>query len=113
MNLAPSAAQEESAGTGLHHSLVVGNNTYQHVPSLTKCVSDAEDVDRLLSAKDHTVTLVRNGTKAAMEAALATFTSRLRNGCTAVVYFSGHGLSCQTANSSLPVDSFLVPVDGA
>ncbi len=96
----------------VYHALVIGNNAYTHLPPLTSCVHDAEDMAALLSSKGYIVTLVLNGTRAGMVDALLRFQQRLRNGCTSVVLFSGHGFSCQTGQPYLPLDSYLVPVDG-
>ena len=92
---------------GTFRALVVGNNAYTAWRPLVKCVKDACDVAAALGgeAGDYSVSLLSNGTRAAMDEALAQFAGTLEDGCTAVVYFSGHGLSSMGKN-------FLVPVDG-
>jgi hypothetical protein len=93
------------------HALVVGNSTYRYLaPELApthQCAQDAADLSALLTSKGYTVSLVQNGSKADMDSAVLRFLQGLpRHGCTALVYFSGHG----TAHAG---QNYLVPVDGA
>jgi hypothetical protein len=98
-----------------YHALVMGNNAYTpgQFRALGNCVHDAEDMAALLVSKGYAVTLVLNGTRADMVEALLQFQEPIADGCTALVHFSGHGMACQTGRPELPMDSCLVPVDGA
>jgi uncharacterized caspase-like protein len=98
-----------------YHALVIGNNAYTpgQFKALDNCVHDAEDMAALLASKGYAVTLVLNGTREAMVKALLEFQKPISDGCTALVHFSGHGVACQTVRPELPMDSCLVPVDGA
>jgi uncharacterized caspase-like protein len=92
-------------------ALVIGNNVYSgDVGPLSQPGDDARDMSELLTAKGYEVVLLVNGTKEDMLAGLSRFAATLHDGCTGVVFFSGHGFSCQTAASVS--DSYLVPVDG-
>jgi hypothetical protein len=95
-----------SGAPGSFHALVIGNNAYTHLPALSKCVNDAQDMADLLASKGYAVTLVKDGCLADMQDALEGFASKLQAGCTVVVYFSGHGVCVSDMN-------YLVPVDGA
>ena len=92
-------------------ALVIGNNDYSgDVGLLSQPVNDARDMSKLMKTKGYEVVLLVNGTKEEMLAGLSRFLATLHDGCTGVVFFSGHGFSCQTAASVS--DSYLVPVDG-
>jgi hypothetical protein len=56
-----------------HCALVMGNNDYTACEPLTQCVADAQAMSGLLTSKGYATSLVLNGTKGAIEAAVASF----------------------------------------
>lgn len=118
-NLPASLASTETSGTvsdptstTRYHALVIGNDLYAQFPGLGSCVHDAEDMAALLASNGYAVTTVLNGTKVGMEVGLQRFVASLQDGCTAVVFFSGHGLSSPTTDPQEPIESCVLPVDG-
>lgn len=86
-------------------ALVVGNDSYTHVPALRNARNDARSIAAELEAAGFKVTRVLDGTRRSMNEALDGFVRRIGKGDEVIFYFSGHG--------SQPPQSgpFLLPVD--
>ena len=101
--VAPAAAEPRIA-------LVVGNGGYSAVGGLTNPVSDAELMAGTLEGLGFQVTLLRDGTKAAMSTAVGEFGAALREAgpeATGLFYYAGHGVQSFQRNYLLPVDAAL------
>jgi hypothetical protein len=95
-------------GNCFHRALIIGISGYleeESFPNLDFAATDAHDMSSLLCRLGYKVSLALNVSKERLGAAVEKFTSELEPGCTAVFFFSGHGVSCGGRN-------FLVPVDG-
>ena len=91
-------------------ALIVGNGAYTAVGGLSNPVSDAELMAGTLAGLGFTVTLLRDGTKAGMSAAVAEFGAALRAAgpeATGLFYYAGHGVQSFQRNYLLPVDAAL------
>lgn len=85
-------------------ALVVGNDTYTHLPPLKNAVNDARGVAAALTALGFTTQLALDVTVKTMRIAIDKFRETLRPGDVAVVYFAGHGIQIRAVNFLLPVD---------
>jgi uncharacterized caspase-like protein len=85
-------------------AFVVGNNAYQHLWPLGKCVDDARAMGALLERKGYAVTLLEDADVGGFEALFSQFASSLCSGCTVVLHFSGHGFQAAGSNRLLFVD---------
>jgi formylglycine-generating enzyme required for sulfatase activity len=85
-------------------ALVIGNDSYRHVPKLDNARADARALAKALEAAGFVVTLKLDVDQKAMERALRAFKAQLVGGDEAVFYFSGHGVQLAGENFLLPVD---------
>jgi uncharacterized caspase-like protein len=85
-------------------AFVVGNNAYQRVPPLAKCVNDARAMGALLQRKGYVVTILEDAGVDSFAEHFYSFACSLSSGCTVVVLFSGHGFQAAGANRLLFVD---------
>ncbi len=85
-------------------AFVVGNNAYQRLPPLAKCVDDARAMGTLLKRKGYVVTILEDAGVDYFAEHFYNFACSLSAGCTVVVYFSGHGFQDAGANRLLFVD---------
>ena len=95
-------------------ALVVGNAGYVAVSALENPLNDANLIAHTLREIGFEVTLVLDGDKAALEAAVSQFGNDLRAAgteATGLFYFAGHGLQSFGRNYLLPVDA--APLDAA
>src|SRR5712691_11781358 len=90
------SARGQSSGTSLnlgrYHALVIGNQTYRHLPPLATPAADAAAVADLLR-RDYgfTVRLLLNATRVQMVDALADLRGKLGEGDNLLIYYAGHG----------------------
>ncbi len=98
-----SSGADPSLGT--RKALVIGNDTYQSIPTLTRARADATAIAAALTDLGFSVALRTDLDGRAMRTALREFVASLRGGDEAVVYFAGHGVQLGTANYLLPVDA--------
>jgi len=85
-------------------AFVVGNNAYQCVPPLAKCINDARTMGNLLQRKGYVVTILEDAGVDCFAEHFYNFACSLSSGCTVVVHFSGHGCQAAGANRLLFVD---------
>ena len=90
-------------------ALVIGNNDYQHVPTLRTAVNDSVAVADRLEKLGFVVRRATNLDRAGMSRALAGFEASLQPGDRALFFYSGHGFEISGANYLLPID---VPAAG-
>ena len=91
-------------------ALIIGNGAYQHVGPLGNPANDAQLMAQTLGGLGFTVTLVRDGTKAAMGVAVGKFGSDLRAAgpeATGLFFYAGHGVQSFQQNYLLPIDAEL------
>ena len=85
-------------------ALVIGNDSYQHVPGLKNARADARAIARAFERVGYKVQLRLDVNEKAMKDAIRTFKGQVTGGDVAVFYFSGHGVQLGGANYLLPVD---------
>jgi hypothetical protein len=85
-------------------AFVVGNNAYQRMRPLTKCVNDAWAMGALLERKGYVVTLLEDAVVGAFDLHLRQFAQSLSAGSTVILYFSGHGCQVAGVNCLVSVD---------
>jgi hypothetical protein len=89
-----------------HRALVIGCSRYSEaVGSLAHCVQDAAGMAAVLRSKGCAVSLVTNCTREQLGVAFEWFLEALRDGCSVIVFFSGHGLGIGRG-------TYLVPSNG-
>lgn len=90
-------------------ALVIGNAEYAHTSRLPNPVNDAQDVMAALSAAGFAVEpLVKNASKAQLEAALQAFSVKAIGARQALVYYAGHGVEASAENYLVPVEARLL-----
>ena len=90
--------------------MIIGNGAYVKVGALANPASDAQLMADTLGGLGFAVTLMRDGTKVAMSAAVAKFGADLRAAgpeATGLFYYAGHGVQSFSRNYLLPVDTDL------
>ena len=85
-------------------ALLIGNNDYQHAPSLRNAVNDANDLGAVLQQIGFQVQVVTNADRRAMEESMDRFVASLTPGGVGLFLFSGHGMQIDQENYLVPVD---------
>ncbi|WP_233383614.1 caspase family protein [Methylobacterium sp. C25] len=89
-------------------ALVIGNSGYRAVPALPNPRRDAGRIAASLrSAGFQSVTVVDDGSRADLIAALNRFSDAAERADWAIVYYAGHGIEIGGANYLIPVDARL------
>ncbi len=88
-------------------ALVIGNGTYETVPSLTNPLNDARDVSTALRDLGFEVFTVTDASQGGTAAALDDFGEAARRSDVALFYYAGHAFSVGGRNYLVPTD--LVP----
>jgi hypothetical protein len=87
-------------------ALVIGNSTYEHVPSLKNPSNDASLMAASLEKVGFEVTLLKDQDQRSMKSALLVFGRKLKKGAEAgLIYYAGHGIEVDGRNFLVPVDS--------
>jgi hypothetical protein len=87
-------------------ALVIGNSVYPDAGApLPRVINDATAVAEEFRGNNFTVELKTNLSKVDMEKAIETFSSNIKNGATALFYFSGLGIQATHQTYLLPVDA--------
>lgn len=93
---------------GRYHALVIGNQSYRHLPTLDTAVADVKAVGEVLSKKyGFKVTTLTNATRYEILSALNELRGRLTEDDNLLIYYGGHG-ELDRANLRghwLPVDA--------
>ncbi|MBX2799456.1 MAG: SUMF1/EgtB/PvdO family nonheme iron enzyme [Myxococcales bacterium] len=93
-------------------ALVIGNDGYQHVPSLAQAGRDANVVSSALEQLDFEVLVVRDADLQEMKEGLGLFRTRLEAADVGFVYFAGHGIQFNGDNFLIPTDATLRGPEG-
>ena len=84
-------------------ALVIGNQGYSAIPALQKARGDANAMSETLAGLGFDVTLLLDANRQQMNQGISTFTGKLDEGDTALVFFAGHGVQIDGENYLLPV----------
>jgi hypothetical protein len=90
------------SGAANRTALVIGNGKYLSSP-LANPVNDARDMAKMLESCGFKVTLKTNASLRAMETAIRSFGTNLREGGIGLFYYAGHGLQVKGNNYLIPV----------
>ncbi len=104
---APSTAKSPAV-SGTYHALVIGNNAYRNITPLQTAIRDAQEVEKLLKNQFGFQTrLVTNGTRKEILSNLNSYSKKLGENDSLLVYYAGHGEYEKTAGKAywLPVDA--------
>ncbi|MBK0326896.1 caspase family protein [Rhodobacteraceae bacterium F11138] len=93
------------AGWGGNVALVIGNSSYQTVPSLPNPANDANAVARVLQQQGFQVTTAIDMTRAQMLSTLRAFRGQADDADVAMVYYAGHGMEISGRNYLIPIDA--------
>ena len=85
-------------------ALVIGNDAYQHAPTLANPVDDAKAVSAALRGLGIDVSEGYNLTGREMRGLLIRFAESMAGAKGAVVFYAGHGVALDGVNYMLPVD---------
>lgn len=91
-----------------YYALIIGNNDYLQLPKLKTAVSDAKEVNRVLSTKyGFKTTLLVNATRKDILSTINDYRKKLNEGDSFLIYYAGHGEYDKTADKGywLPVDA--------
>jgi uncharacterized caspase-like protein len=88
-------------------ALIVGNETYRHMPTLSNPVRDATEVAKALTDLGFDTIVVTNADLSGLNEAIAAFSQKVSQADVALFYFSGHGMQFQGKNYLLPVEADL------
>ena len=102
--LSPLLALPLSAAQARSLALVIGNNTYQNVPSLQKATNDAQAIADELEKLGFIVRRVGDVDQRGMSKALVAFDADIQPGDRALFYYAGHGFEIGGQNYLLPTD---------
>ena len=85
-------------------ALVIGNDSYEHVPTLQNARADAKAIAAALKGAGFEVTFRQDLSQRAMKATLRDFKALVSGGDDVVFYFSGHGVQFGGSNYLVPID---------
>jgi hypothetical protein len=101
---APAAPMQQAAipGTvefGAYHALIIGNNSYQHLPQLKTAGHDAQTIAGLLQQEyGFNITLLLDASRAEIIESLDLMTEVLGGDDNLLIYYAGHGWLDEDAN---------------
>ena len=94
-----------SAGyAGKRVALIVGNDSYRHIPELRRAVTDASAVASALRGIGFKVLVAQNQDRQSMSHSLLAFDATIEKDDVAFFFFAGHGFEIQGRNYLLPTD---------
>jgi len=85
-------------------ALVIGNDKYKHVGSLTNAVADAQSMADGLSKVGYVVALRINLDEKGMKNAIRVFKGQVEAGDEVAFFYAGHGVQFGAGNYLLPID---------
>lgn len=94
-------------------ALVIGNSSYQFVPSLPNPLNDANDVAQALDYHGFRVMQVNNAKLGDMRQALVKFRNWADESDVALVFYAGHGIEIQGVNYLVPTNAQIQDVRDA
>ncbi len=98
-----SLAHAESAHAS-RYALLIGNDSYQEVPTLRNARADAEAMGTALQKAGYAVTVVKDRNLKEMKDDVREFKSHIKGGDEVFFFYSGHGVQIEAMNYLLPVD---------
>jgi Caspase domain len=100
------ADKSDPPGASSRQALLIANAGYadDHVP-LRHPVTDARALTDELRRAGFDVVVGEDLTKQAMQNAIADFTTRIRPGSAALIFFSGHGIQLERQNYLIPINA--------
>jgi formylglycine-generating enzyme required for sulfatase activity len=98
------AAERASTTTGRREALVIGNDSYRHVPPLGTARTDARALAAALRKYGFDVTLLVDVDQRAFKAAIRQFKARVAGADDTVFFYAGHGVEFAGSNYLLPID---------
>ena len=93
---------------GNYHALIIGNNSYQHLPLLKTAINDAQVVAQILQQDyGYNVQVLLDASRANILLALEKYRSLLTKDDNLLIYYAGHGWLDQKGDEGywLPVDA--------
>lgn len=93
-------------------ALVIGNSDYLDVPVLENPRNDAEDVAAALKRLGFETKISLDADRAAMQAAIDEFSTKVEGADVALFYYAGHAMQHQGVNYLMPVDANLTNAAG-
>lgn len=94
------------AGAAERIALVIGNNEYEQA-RLFNPVNDAEAIGAKFEAMGYDTTILRNGKRLEIEAALDAFSMKAASAEYAMFFYAGHAIQVYGKNYIIPVDARL------
>lgn len=85
-------------------ALVIGNDSYRHVPKLFNARADAVAIGQALSELGYKVTTRQDLSEKEMKSAIRQFRNEVEGGDELMIFFAGHGVQLGAANYLLPTD---------
>jgi len=85
-------------------ALVIGNDSYSHVPKLLNARADAIAIGKALTELGYKVTTRQDLSEKDMKSALRQFRNEVEGGDEVLFFFAGHGVQLGSANYLLPTD---------
>jgi uncharacterized caspase-like protein len=101
-------AKSGQVSFGRYYALVIGNNDYPNLEKLKTAVSDAKEVAKILrQSYGFSVTVLLNGTRDQIIAALDEYRKILKKDDNLLIYYAGHGWMDKESERGywLPVDA--------
>ena len=99
------SVQAATYGSERRVALIIGNNTYTHLPALNNARKDAEDMAVKLRELGFETILKVNAGRRDMARALRDFEGRLSSGATGLAFFAGHGIQSDGKNYLIPANA--------
>lgn len=92
------------AAHAARHALLIGNDSYQDVPTLRNARADADAMAAALEKAGYAVTVMKDRDLKQMKDDVRIFKSQIKGGDEVVFFYSGHGVQIEAMNYLLPVD---------
>jgi hypothetical protein len=86
------------------YALLIGNDSYQEVPTLRNARADAEAMGTALQKAGYAVTVTKDRNLKQMKDDVREFKSLIKGGDEVFFFYSGHGVQIEAMNYLLPVD---------
>ena len=90
--IAPRRNLARDFSLGDYHALIIGNNSYDHLPSLETAINDAQALEQVLRERyGFRTRLLLNATRADILVALNEYRQSLDEDDSLLIYYAGHG----------------------
>jgi TRAP-type mannitol/chloroaromatic compound transport system substrate-binding protein/uncharacterized protein YraI len=100
-----SSIQAATGASERRVALIIGNDTYTHLPALNNARKDAEDMAVKLRELGFETILKVNAGRREMHRALGQFEASLSDGATGLAFFAGHGIQSDGKNYLIPANA--------